>query len=112
MSANIMQFLHDLRDPDGYGHAVSREVMDKARALAAEADVAIVYRLDPHHAQARLKLANLAGAVAALAKEINAAGGYHVFDPGRQAPIQRAMIALSSAYDEALALPPITHQED
>ena len=93
----------------------AKEEHDRALRLADELDALPIetsVRLDPHHADARLKLANLVGAVKALSVAVNNAGGYRVFDPDRREPIHRAMAALTTAFDEALALPPVTDTGD
>ena len=45
---------------------------------------------------------NLRGAAMAVLHAVHNAGGYHVFDPQHQEPVQRAMWALENAMKEAL----------
>lgn len=42
------------------------------------------------------------GAALALLTAVHRAGGYHVFDPAHQAPVQAGMRALEAAVDAAL----------
>jgi hypothetical protein len=67
-------------------------------------------RLDPHHTRARSALSHLAGAARGLLHQIHEAGGYQVFDPGRQARVQETMIALEMATLAALEVPGAAQQ--
>lgn len=99
-----------LADPEDHAaKALHDEAVQLVDELAGIAPIVMTH-LDPMHAAVKLRLANLTGASAALLKAIHDAGGYHVFDPGRQADMAAKMKALATATAESLAHH--THPED
>lgn len=60
------------------------------------------YRLDPAHAKIRLALTDMLGASRATLVAIHNAGGYVVFDPRHQQPVQTAIQALVDATADAI----------
>lgn len=106
---NILQFLRRLTDPETSGLSVADAVRIEAIHLRDQlAGEPAVCHIDPHHARVRLALANLVGAVSALANAIRIAGGYRVADPAHRERLDRAMAAVSNAHAEAMALPHVT----
>ena len=97
--------LRDANSHQGEWHPSGQAAKDEyyeCLRLASELDSlptdVPITRLDPHHAELRLALAGLTGATAGALKAIHAAGGYHVYDPAHQTPIQRAIQGLEAAY--------------